>query len=180
MIKLCGNRIYLAALEREHCRALAAEEEADFASPTDRYIPHSVEGADKWFEEILRDQGSRHVRLGVFLPDGQVIGDIGLQDIDWQDGKCSVGLGFARCEHRMQGYGTEAMALLVAYAFDNLGLHRLQASTLSPNVAAQRSLEKAGFTLEGRQRQAVRIGQAWADKLLYGLLATDRQPTKKD
>lgn len=177
MVKLAGKRLYLAQLERVDCHVLMEVAEYDFAHRTDRLeIGTSLHaGADQWFDEIQRDHGSRHVRLGVFLENGEVIGDIALQDIDWQDRKCSLGLGFARKEHRGHGYAGEAIALMLSHGFDSLGLRRVEASTLAPNVAAQRSLEKAGFVLEGRQREAVCIGQVWHDKLLYGLLVQDRK-----
>lgn len=173
MVRLMGERIYLAALEREDCRTLYRTDEYDFAARTDRLMFASLEGADKWFDDIQRDQNTKHVRLGIFLHSGGVIGDIALQDIDWHDAKCSLGQGIAAIARRGQGYGREAAALMLAYAFDNLGLERVEATTLSPNIAAQRSLEAAGFRLEGRQREAIRIGGARVDKLLYGMLANE-------
>lgn len=119
------------------------------------HIGHSSTKGEAWFEEIQRDQGSKHVRVGVFLPDGTVIGDVALQDIDWKNRSCSLGLGIAKLAHRSKGYGTEAVKLLLDYGFTNLGLERIVANTLEQNRGAQRSLEKLGFALEGRERQAV-------------------------
>lgn len=104
MVKLIGERIYLAALEREHCMKLWDDFEYDFEMLTEPLnIGHSSEKAEAWFDEIQRDQGNRHIRLGVFLPDGTVIGDVALQDIDWRNRSCSIGLGIPKKKIPIQG-----------------------------------------------------------------------------
>ena len=76
MLKLQRKDIYLALLEREHCRTLWNEAEYDEEHPTEELrIGHSDEKAGEWFEEIQRQQWNTHVRLGIFLNDGRVIGD---------------------------------------------------------------------------------------------------------
>lgn len=66
------------------------------------------------------------------------------------------------------GYGTAAARAMVAYAFDELKLHRVDAACVPDNVASRRVLEKAGFALEGRARAYLKINGAWADHLLFG------------
>ena len=131
----------------------------------------SPEKADDWFEEIQRDQGGRHVRLGIFLNDGgRVIGDVALQDIDWQNRSCSVGIGIARRADRGKGYGKEAVALILNYGFRYLGLERIWAATTDLNAAARQSLLHSGFTLEGTERHARWICGAYRDRLIFGKL----------
>ncbi|HHW09165.1 MAG TPA: GNAT family N-acetyltransferase [Firmicutes bacterium] len=171
MLKLVGVKIYLSTLEREHCTRLWVDYEYDARALTEPLnIGHSKEKAEAWFNEIQRDQGKKHVRLGIFLPDGTVIGDVALQDIDWRNRSCTIGMGIAKIEHRSKGYGTEAARLMLEYGFNNLGLERISANTLEQNKGAQRVMEKLGFTLEGVERKAVYFaGRRW-DRLTYGLL----------
>jgi len=83
MLKLLGESVYLAVLEREHCKKLWDDFEYDYDSMSETLnIGHSNSKADLWFDEIQNDQGNKNIRLGVFLSDGTVIGDIALQDID--------------------------------------------------------------------------------------------------
>lgn len=56
------------------------------------------------------------------------------------------------------------------YAFENLGLNRVEANTLSVNIAAQRSLEQTGFMLEGVQRKAVYFRRQYVDRMMYAML----------
>ena len=60
------------------------------------------------------------------------------------------------------------------WAFDDLGLHRIQLFHAVENVASARVAEKAGFTCEGRLRQSHRYGDGLRhDELLWARLATD-------
>lgn len=168
---LQGNHIYLAVLEREDCRKLWRDFEYDFSCPAEEMnIGHSVEKADGWFDEIQSCQGRTNIRLGIFRNDGTVIGDVALQDIDWKNRSCSVGIGIARLADRSKGYGRQAVALMLAHGFARVGLERITACTLEMNLGAQRCLEACGFRLEGRERKAVYLnGRRW-DRLCYAIL----------
>lgn len=171
MMKLHGERIDLAMLTREDCRALWENFEYDFSCPAEEFrIGHAPEKADGWYDEIQRLQGEQNVRLGIFLHDGTVIGDVALQDIDRVNRCCSIGMGMAKLEHRGCGYGQEAVNLMLAYGFDHLGMERITANTLDINIGAQKSLEKCGFVLEGRERRAVYLGGVMHDRLNYAIL----------
>ena len=174
MLCLSGERVYLSALEREDCRRLWKDTEYDFAHPWEPLmVGLSDEKADEWFEDIQKAQGSTACRLGIFLPDGTPVGDAALQDIDWKNRSCSVGIGIARIENRGRGYGGEALRLLLSYGFDHLGLERITANTLRENAPARRSLERGGFVLEGVEREAVYLGGRRHDRCLYAVLRAD-------
>jgi [ribosomal protein S5]-alanine N-acetyltransferase len=79
-------------------------------------------------------------------------------------------------EWRGQGIGWRAQAMFCSYLFEHTPAQRIEASTHAENAAEQRSLEKAGFTLEGVIRAAeFRAGQ-WRDGYLYSRLRTDPDP----
>jgi [ribosomal protein S5]-alanine N-acetyltransferase len=79
-----------------------------------------------------------------------------------------VGAAFAR-----QGHMTEALGLMLPFAFDRLGLHRVEAACLPHNVASRGLLTKLGFREEGYAREYLKIDGAWQDHVLYGLLRPD-------
>ena len=77
---------------------------------------------------------------------------------------------------RGQGIGWRAQAIFCSYLFENTPVQRIEAATHAENTAEQRSLEKAGFILEGVIRAAeYRAGQ-WRDGYLYSRLRTDPDP----
>ena len=181
MIKLQGTDIYLAVLERKDCKKLYEDFEYDFVNPAEPlYIGYSMEKSDEWFEEIQKLQGDENVRLGIFLNDGTVIGDVALQSIDNKNRCCSVGMGMAKLENRNKGYGKQAVKLILEYGFNNMGMERITANTLEINISAQKSLEGVGFVLEGRERKAVYFGGKRYDKLNYGLLADEYNYNNKE
>jgi ribosomal-protein-alanine N-acetyltransferase len=68
-----------------------------------------------------------------------------------------------------KGYMSEAVGLVVAYAFDSLSLHRVHAAFLPHNQASRRVLEKNGFKEEGFAENYLQIDGKWADHVLFGL-----------
>lgn len=171
MNKLQGQSVYLATLEKEDCRKIWNDFEYDFQNRTEPLnIGHSVQKADDWFDEIQKSQGNTHIRLGIFLNDGTIIGDVALQDIDYKNRSCSVGIGIAKLENRCKGYGKEAARLILDYGFNNVGVERITANTLEMNMPARKSLERLGFVLEGIARKAVYFGGRKYDKYNYSIL----------
>ena len=73
-----------------------------------------------------------------------------------------------RCAGR--GHATAAVRAMVAYAFDELALHRVEAACVPSNTASRRVLEKGGFQHEGQARAYLKINGAWADHLLFGIV----------
>ena len=69
-----------------------------------------------------------------------------------------------------RGYATAAVRAVVAHAFEDLKLHRVEAACVPTNLASRRVLEKAGFALEGQARAYLKINGAWADHLLFGVV----------
>jgi ribosomal-protein-alanine N-acetyltransferase len=79
-----------------------------------------------------------------------------------------IGAPYAR-----QGYMSEALSALLPFAFDRLGLHRIEAACLPRNGPSRGLLEKLGFREEGYAREYLRIDGTWQDHVLYGLLRQD-------
>ena len=79
-----------------------------------------------------------------------------------------VGERFAR-----QGYMTDGLRLALAFAFDRLRLHRVEAACLPHNQASRRLLVKGGFREEGYAKEYLSIDGRWQDHLLFGLLASE-------
>ncbi|MCL2507930.1 MAG: GNAT family N-acetyltransferase [Oscillospiraceae bacterium] len=172
MIKLQGKDIYLAALERKDCKKICEDDEYDFDNPVETTLfGWSVENSDEWFDEIQRLLKSGvNIRVGIFLNDGTVIGDVALQSIDRVNRSCSLGMGMAKIENRGKGYGTQALRLILEYGFNNQGFERITANTMEINIPAQKVLEKLGFILEGRERKAAYFRGEKLDNLNYSLL----------
>ena len=80
--------------------------------------------------------------------------------------------------HARLGFMTDALAAMMDFAFDQLGLHRLEAACLKNNLASQGLLRKSGFQEIGVARQYLRINGQWQDHLLFEILASDRRAAR--
>lgn len=74
------------------------------------------------------------------------------------------------------GYMFEAVQCVLDFAFEQLGLHRVEAACLPSNTASAGLLRKSGFQQEGLARRYLRINGAWQDHVLFGVLREDRRP----
>jgi ribosomal-protein-alanine N-acetyltransferase len=72
------------------------------------------------------------------------------------------------------GYCTEAARAILDFAFDTLGLHRVQARHLTRNPASGRVMQKLGMRLEGIHRESVRKWDRFEDLALYAVLSSER------
>ncbi len=98
------------------------------------------------------------------LAENRLIGDIALFFIRWTHGDSFVGIGIQERELWGKGYGTDAMRVILRYAFAELNLHRVSLDVYEYNPRAIRSYEKCGFKLEGRARKSLnRFGRRWDD-----------------
>jgi RimJ/RimL family protein N-acetyltransferase len=99
----------------------------------------------------------------------EYLGEIVLDGIDRRVGSAALRLTM-RPAYRGRGYGTEAILLVLAMAFDGLGLHRVGADVPAINARAKSLYENLGFRVEGRLRDAFRDGDGWTDGIVMGLL----------
>ena len=94
--------------------------------------------------------------------DDQLLGTVKLVAIGWAHGFARLQLAIGDPADRGQGYGSEALALILRYAFDELNLYRVAVTTCAYNGGALRWLERAGFVTEVRQRETIkRAGKRW-------------------
>ncbi|WP_322923592.1 GNAT family N-acetyltransferase [Paenibacillus campi] len=82
---------------------------------------------------------------------------------------CWIGY-FLDQQHNGKGLMTEAVKLVVQYAFEQLHFHRLEAGVMPHNIGSIRVLEKAGFEREGLARKNVRINGVWQDHVTMAIV----------
>jgi len=130
----------------------------------------------KKYEEAEKDKATNRFHFAIRAQaDDRLVGFVKLEGIEWNNGAGHLTLGIGDPNDRGRGYAREALKLSLRYAFAELNLVRLGATAFEHNERAQRLLEKAGFQLEVRRRQAIhRDGKRW-DVLKYGLLQDEWQ-----
>ena len=110
--------------------------------------------------------------------DGRLMGSISLSQI-FHGGFRSAYLGYQiGAEFARQAYMTEAVDLMLRYAFVNLKLHRLEANIQPGNLASIALVKRAGFVKEGFSRRYLKICGRWRDHERWAILAEDWRARK--
>jgi len=125
----------------------------------------------EWLEKDLEKDATDQVLFAIRTLVGEtLIGFIGLFDFYHQHGDTLVAIALGERKFWGNGYGTDAMRVMLRYAFNELNLRRVGLIVFEYNPRAIRSYEKVGFVSEGKVRGAMlRDGKRW-DFLYMGIL----------
>lgn len=134
----------------------------------------------KKYEEIEKEMGREQFYFVIRTQgDDRAIGFAHIFWIQWNHGNARFSLGIASPDDRGKGYGTEALQMLLRYAFQELNLYRLTHDVFEYNPEGKKFLEHNGFQCEVRRREAIyRAGRYW-DDLAYGILAQEWAASQK-
>lgn len=126
---------------------------------------------EEWFERVQKrdtdfawailDEQRRHV------------GFTGIHAIQWRLRWARTGTVIGAKDTWRKGYGTDAMQVRTRFAFETLGLHRLESEARVDNIGSQRALEKTGYRREGIARKKLFWSGQWYDTVRYGMLDED-------
>lgn len=131
----------------------------------------SSKAALKWMEKEAEEMSLENYYFSIrTLAEDKLIGEIGLEVVNWPGRDAFVGLGIGETDYWSKGYGTDVMNVLLRFAFTEVNLRRVTLTVFEYNPRAIRSYEKAGFRHEGRLRRLLnREGGRW-DELFMGIL----------
>ena len=136
-------------------------------------VPYVEADAVAWFATHEPVQASGHgIEFAVAAAgSGALLGAIGVKDVDSEQGTAEVGYWLAQ-QARGFGYMSRAVRLICRWAFDDLGLGRVQLTADPANVESQRVAERCGFQQEGllRSNLVVRHSGERRDSVVFGLL----------
>ncbi len=179
---LQGARLRLAALDvdRDLAPMAAWSQDSEFL----RLLQTNV--ARHWsLAELRKDLEDEHLfdergPAGYFfgiraLADDRLLGTLDLMIPAWAHRDAWIGIALGQRSDWNQGYGSEAMRLLLRFAFADLNLFRVTLSVFGYNPRAIHTYEKLGFVHEGRQRERLRRDNQRHDLLLMGLLRSEWQ-----
>lgn len=122
-------------------------------------------------QEGFRRQAS--LKWGIAkLSDNELIGTATLYNLDLSNRRCELGYCLDRAEWG-KGYIQEALHEVLGYAFNTLGLHRIEADVDPRNIGSIRTLEKLGFQQEGYLRERWQVNGEIQDALFFGLLGPE-------
>ena len=152
----------------------------DFLAPGEPVRPpewFTLEGQQRSIDKLLGLHDLGGCLPHVIMCDGELVGRITFNEVvRGPFDSCHLGYWVGGAWNG-RGVATAAVAEMAQLAFDDLGLHRIQAGTLLHNVASQRVLERNGFVRFGVAPSYLRIAGAWQDHALYQLLSPSGRPS---
>ena len=176
IVNITGERVALGPLTRDLAplmlrwmNDLGTSSLGGFPDPP---LPWTAERLNAFFDRALLEEG--RVWWTVYETTAwRPIGHANLRDIDHMHGTAEFGITIGDPADRGKGYGTEAVRLLLDYAFTALCLNNVLLDTYEYNRAGLRAYEKVGFKEIGRRRQAHRMGGRLWDVVLMDCLAAE-------
>ncbi|MFE3883293.1 GNAT family N-acetyltransferase [Streptomyces lydicus] len=170
---LTGDRIRLTPLSARHAAAFhASAVDPETRRLTGTHHDFTLEELQAW----CAGRADCPDRLDLAVEDresGAFLGELALNDIDTPNARGGFRIALVPGATD-RGIGTEAIRLLLDYAFDRVGLHRVQLEVWDYNPRARRAYEKCGFEVEGRMREALFWDGAWHDVFVMAALRTRR------
>jgi len=174
---LTGKLINLRAVEpADTDQLLSWENDTSIWRVSNTLVPYSRYDIEEYVLNSHRDLfASRQLRLMIdTLPRENNMETIGILDLfDFDPLNLRAGIGILiRKESRIKGYASEALELIIRYAFDLLLLHQLFCYIDATNIPSQRLFEKAGFIRTGTRRDWQNLGDRWIDEYFYQLISS--------
>ncbi|WP_394218740.1 GNAT family N-acetyltransferase [Halobacillus trueperi] len=177
-----GKSIYISELSRDDAEQLLRYEKKNRSffehfsmMRTDDF--YTLKGQNNRLENIHKEaEQDAGYFFGIFQKGtDQLIGTVHLFQV-MRGSLQSAFIGyFLDQDYNGRGYTTEAVRLLVAYAFDYLQLHRIEAGVMPQNKASIRVLEKAGFHKEGVAKKNVKINGKWEDHQVLAIINPEEE-----
>jgi RimJ/RimL family protein N-acetyltransferase len=167
-----GQRVALRALSRDDLPRLHQfnnDVEVELAGGGDPPLPQSLERLQAEFDAGLGSGGRDGTSFAIEV-DGVYIGGCALFNFDQVARRAMLGITIGDKAYWGQGYGREAVQLLVDYGFRHHNLHKIWLEVHGRNQRAIRAYRACGFVEEGRLRQHVWSDSAYDDLVIMGIL----------
>ena len=174
--KLVGDRIYLSpkgvsdAEIEKFTEWMNDFQVTDYTGRTAQIT--TLTGEKDYLENSAKDTKNRNFNI-IELSENKIIGTLGLEHINWIERSAVLGIFIGDKDFRSNGYGTEAIRLLLEYGFKYLNLHSIRLDLLAINERAHKCYLKCGFKDTGRSREAIFLNGKYYDKLRMDILENE-------
>ena len=142
-----------------------------------RYINPEVDV--RWYEAYMNNRNSAVRCAIVESGKDEILGLVSLTGIDYLNQSAELHIMIGEAENQGKGIGTFAVNAMLAHAFNNMNLHRIELTVLASNKRAQHLYEKCGFVYEGCKRQADYKNGEFVDVWCYAALKSEYQSKNK-
>lgn len=166
-------KIYLSPLSAADSETLFGWiNERDLVIFNSGYKPVHKPNHEAWFEGIVKKTD-----LFIFgvrrIEDDKLIGSCQLNNLNYVSRTAELQIRIATDEDRGKGFGSDAVQLLLKFAFDDLNLNKVYLNVFSTNARAIKAYQKAGFRQECELRQHAFVDGKYLNIIVMAVLRED-------
>ena len=170
---LKGDQVTLRAIERDDLpRYVAWLNNPEVTRHLTLYLPLNADDEADWYEAQRKDDTVQNFAI-VVNEDNVHIGSVGLMNISHKEQNAELGIVIGDKTQWGQGYGREAINLLLNFAFAEMNLHRVYLRVNVSNTPAIRCYQNCNFVEEGRLRETVYHRGHFEDQLIMSVLRSE-------
>ncbi|QAS51972.1 GNAT family N-acetyltransferase [Halobacillus litoralis] len=133
---------------------------------------HSPDDTKKFIQASLQRYADNDGLTVCILYHGKIAGVVDFLEFDWGNKKTSVGYWMG-ADYKGKGLLTRSCRTLFDYAFQDMGLNRIEIRAAEENIKSRGIPERLGFVQEGVVRQAALLYDEYTDHVVYGMLAEE-------
>ncbi len=174
--KLIGDRIFLApkgTTEEEiekFTEWMNDFQVTDYIGRTSQIVTY--DGEKQYLENAAKNDNTINFNIVETATD-KLIGTVGLGHFNWIERSAVLGIFIGEKDFRSNGYGTEAIKMILEYGFKYLNLHSIRLDLLSINERAHKCYLKCGFKDTGASREQIFLNGKYYDKLHMDILENE-------
>lgn len=133
------------------------------------HFPYSLQSTEKWFNEIDNNDINNQI-FAITAENDEIIGTANLIDIDWKNRNAFHGMMIGSKKNHGKPYAQDSVIALMKYAFEELGLHRLDGDMIDYNKLSIFFYTKiCGWRIEGVKKDWFYRKNAFHDKIIIGI-----------
>jgi RimJ/RimL family protein N-acetyltransferase len=172
MYMYTGQKVKLRAYNKKDIPLrLSYINDAEIVSHITNDIPFPITEHEEtiWFESISSKSDIYKFAIET-IDDNQFIGGCSINDVDWKNSVATVGIFIGNKDYWGNGYGSDALNILVSFIFNQMNINKVRLVCYSFNHRALKSFEKYGFVVEGVLRKEIFKDGCYYDKIAMGIL----------
>ena len=136
------------------------------------HMPSSMDITKRWFESLKNNELNQ--RFAIDSEEYGLIGTANLVSINWKDRNAFHGMLLGNEATRGQGFGTDTVMAIMRFAFEEMGLERLDSTIIANNAPSLKMyLTRCGWKEEGRKKNWYWRGNRHIDKVIIGINRED-------
>ena len=170
--KIVGDKVYLSPMNVDDClQYVEWLNNAEIAKTTNHYTNMvSIESENEWLENATSEKYNFAI---IKKENDTLMGNISLMHINFIDGTAELGIFIGDTENLSRGYGSEAIMLLLDYAFNQINLYNIMLRVYDFNKRAIRAYEKCGFKTFGIWKNSHYVDGKYCNEVYMNILKKD-------